>query len=202
MDKAELFTDGEAYERMMGRWSRLVGETFLAWLDLPNGLRWLDVGCGNGAFTEEIIARCTPATVMAIDPSDEQLAFARTRPGAKMAEFLTGDAQKLSFGDGTFDVAIMALVVAFLPDPAKAVAEMARVVRPAAGSPLTCGISARRSADHADLRGDRINRLDASGPAQPGSVATGSHAWFLRNGRVGGDRDPRHPHSCEVCRLR
>src|SRR6516164_3399108 len=70
MDKAELFTDGEAYERMMGRWSRLVSETFLAWLDLPKGLRWLDVGCGNGAFTEEIIARCAPATVMAIDPSN------------------------------------------------------------------------------------------------------------------------------------
>ena len=130
MDKAELFTDGEVYERMMGRWSRLAGETFLAWLDLPKGLRWLDVGCGNGAFTEEIVARCAPATVMAIDPSDQQLAFARTRPGAKMAKFEAGDAQNLSFGDGTFDVAIMALVLAFLLDPAKAVAEMARVVRP------------------------------------------------------------------------
>jgi SAM-dependent methyltransferase len=130
MDKAELFTDGEAYERMMGRWSRLVGEAFLAWLDLPKGLQWLDAGCGNGAFTEEIIARCAPATVMAIDPSNEQLAFARTRAGAKMAKFEVGDAQKLSFGDGTFDVAVMALVLAFLLDPAKAVAEMARVVRP------------------------------------------------------------------------
>jgi SAM-dependent methyltransferase len=130
MDKAELFTDGEAYERMMGRWSRLVGEIFLAWLDLSPGLRWLDVGCGNGAFTEEIIARCAPATVTAIDPSNEQLAFARTRPGAKTAKFEVGDAQKLSLGDGTFDVAIMALVLAFLPDPAKAVAEMVRVVRP------------------------------------------------------------------------
>jgi len=129
MGKAELFTDGEAYERTMGRWSRLVGETFLAWIDLPKGLRWLDVGCGNGAFTEEIIARCAPATVTAIDPSDEQLTFARIRPGAKMAKFLTGDAQNLSFGDGTFDVAIMALVLSFLADPAKAVTEMARVVR-------------------------------------------------------------------------
>ena len=130
MDKAELFTDGEAYERMMGRWSRLVGETFLDWLDLPKGSRCLDIGCGNGAFTEEIIARCAPATVMAIDPSNEQLAFARTRPGAKMAEFELGDAQSLSFGDGTFDVAIMALVLAFLLDPAKAITEMARVIRP------------------------------------------------------------------------
>jgi SAM-dependent methyltransferase len=130
MDKTELFTDGEAYERMMGRWSRLVGETFLAWLGPPKGLRWLDVGCGNGAFTEEIIARYDPAAVVAIDPSDQQLAFARTRPGTKMAKFEVGDAQKLSFDDGTFDAAIMALVLAFLPDPAKAVAEMARVVRP------------------------------------------------------------------------
>jgi len=130
MDKAELFTDGEAYERLMGRWSRLVSETFLDWLDVPNGLRWLDVGCGNGAFTEEIILRCMPAAVMAIDPSDEQLAFARTRLGTKIAKFEVGDAQKLSFGDGTFDVAIMALVLSFLSHPAKAVAEMARVVRP------------------------------------------------------------------------
>jgi ubiquinone/menaquinone biosynthesis C-methylase UbiE len=125
----KLFTDGEAYERMMGRWSRRVGEAFLDWLKLPKGLRWLDVGCGNGAFTEEIIARCAPATVIAIDPSEEQLAFARTRTGAKTAKFQIDDAHRLSFGDATFDVAIMALVLAFLPDAAKAVAEMARVVR-------------------------------------------------------------------------
>jgi ubiquinone/menaquinone biosynthesis C-methylase UbiE len=130
MDKTALFTDGEAYERMMGRWSRVASETFLAWLRLPKGLRWLDVGCGNGAFTEEIIARCDPATVVAIDPSEEQLAFARTRSATKMAKFEVGDAHKLSFGDGTFDVAIMALVLAFLPDPAKAVAETMRTVRP------------------------------------------------------------------------
>jgi SAM-dependent methyltransferase len=68
--------------------------------------------------------------VTAIDPSNEQLAFARTRLGAKMAKFEVGDAHKPPFGDGAFDVAIMALVLAFLPDPAKAVAEMARVVRP------------------------------------------------------------------------
>jgi hypothetical protein len=46
----KLFTDGEAYERLMGRWTRLVGEVFLDGLDVPKDLRWLDVGCGNGAF--------------------------------------------------------------------------------------------------------------------------------------------------------
>jgi SAM-dependent methyltransferase len=84
----------------------------------------------NGAFTEEIIARCAAGAVTAIDPSEDQLAFAGTRPGAKMAKFQVSDAHKLTFGDDTFDVAIMALVLAFLVDPAKAVAEMARVVCP------------------------------------------------------------------------
>lgn len=125
-----LFTDGEAYERLMGRWSRLVGEAFLDWLDAPKGLRWLDAGCGNGAFTEMLIARCAPATVMAVDPSDDQLAYARKRPGARMAEFRVGDAQLLPFDDGNFDAAIMALVLSFLPNPSKAVTEIARVVRP------------------------------------------------------------------------
>ena len=126
----KLFTDGEAYERMMGRWSCLVGEVFLDWLDIPKDLRWLDVGCGNGAFTEEVIARCAPSAVIAIDPSDDQLAYARTRRGAKTAEFRVGDAQKLAFDAGSFDVAVMALVISFLPAPALAAAEMARVVRP------------------------------------------------------------------------
>jgi ubiquinone/menaquinone biosynthesis C-methylase UbiE len=130
MGSAEkLFTDGEAYERLMGRWTRLVGDVFLDWLDVPKGLRWLDVGCGNGAFTEELIARCAPSTVVAIDPSDDQLAYARTRPGLKTAEFQVGDAQKLLFAENSFDVAVMALVICFLSDPYLAVMEMARVVR-------------------------------------------------------------------------
>jgi ubiquinone/menaquinone biosynthesis C-methylase UbiE len=51
----QLFTDGKAYERLMGRWSRLAGAAFLDWLNVPKAMRWLDAGCGNGAFTEEII---------------------------------------------------------------------------------------------------------------------------------------------------
>src|SRR4051794_10902588 len=105
MDKGELFTDGESYERLMGRWSRLVGEEFLNWLDVCNGLRWLDIGCGNGAFTEQIIARCSPAAMIAIDSSGDQLAYARMRSGTKLARFEVGDAQKLTFQDDSFDVA-------------------------------------------------------------------------------------------------
>ena len=125
----QLFSDGETYERLMGPWSCLVGKTFLAWLDTPKNLQWLDVGCGNGAFTEELIAHCAPVTVVAIDPSDNQLAYARRLP-AKIADFRVGDAQDLPFADASFDVSIMALVISFLRDPAKAVLEMARVVRP------------------------------------------------------------------------
>jgi SAM-dependent methyltransferase len=124
------FTDGAAYERMMGVWSRLAGDIFIDWLAPAPGLRWLDVGCGSGAFTELLIGRCAPAEVQGIDPSEAQLAFARTRPGAGMAEFRQGDAMALPFPENRFDAAIMALVIFFVPDPAKGVAEMARVVGP------------------------------------------------------------------------
>ena len=48
-------------QKRIGRWSRIVGEAFLEWLAVPNGSRWLDVGCGNGAFSEVVIERCAPA---------------------------------------------------------------------------------------------------------------------------------------------
>ncbi len=124
------FDDGAAYERYMGIWSQLAGETFLDWLAPAPGLRWLDVGCGNGAFTEMIVERCAPASVWGIDPSEGQLAFARARPASRLAQFRQGDAMALPFPDDTFDVAVMPLVIFFVPDPAKGVAEMARVVSP------------------------------------------------------------------------
>jgi ubiquinone/menaquinone biosynthesis C-methylase UbiE len=129
-DAAQLFTDGAAYEQRMGRWSRLVGEVFLAWLAAPPGLRWLDVGCGNGAFTEVLIARCAPAAVSAVDPSEGQLSYARTRQNTSLAEFRVGDAQALPYADRSFDAATMALAISFIPDPLKAAREMVRVVKP------------------------------------------------------------------------
>ena len=124
------FDDGAAYERMMGAWSRLAGTVFLEWLAPPPGLRWIDVGCGSGAFTELLAERASPAELQGLDPSEAQLAFARARPAARVAEFRQGDAMALPFPDARFDAGIMALVIFFVPDPAKGVAEMARVVRP------------------------------------------------------------------------
>jgi len=124
------FNDASAYERYMGKWSQLAGEAFLDWLAPGPGLRWLDVGCGSGAFTEMIVSRCAPKSIDGIDPSEEQVAFARTRPGLQHGTFRKGDAMALPYADDAFDAAVMPLVIFFVPDPAKGVAEMARVVAP------------------------------------------------------------------------
>ena len=65
------FDDGAAYERMMGAWSQLVGQVFLDWLSPAPGQRWIDVGCGNGSFTEQLIQRVPslPAAPVADDPT-------------------------------------------------------------------------------------------------------------------------------------
>lgn len=124
------FDDGTAYEQMMGVWSRFAGQIFLDWLEPCSGLRWIDIGCGNGAFTELLAERCSPVEVHGIDPSEEQLAFARTRPASRLAKFHRGDAMALPFADSSFDAAVMALVLVFIPDPARGVGEMVRVVVP------------------------------------------------------------------------
>ena len=129
-EPAIRFDDGAAYDGYMGRWSQLAGTQFLDWLAPPPNLRWIDVGCGNGAFTELLVERCAPVEVQGIDPSEPQLAFARATHSARVAQFHQGDAQALPFPDQSFDAAVMALVIFFVPEPAKAVAEMVRVVVP------------------------------------------------------------------------
>ena len=103
--------------------------SFLDWLDAPKAAHWLDVGCGNGAFTEEILTRTQPAKVTGIDPSGGQIKFAHSREGTKAADCHVGDAQALPFAKATFDASIMALAIAFVPDPAKGVSELVRVTK-------------------------------------------------------------------------
>ena len=129
-DETIRFHDGASYELMMGRWSVLVGERFIDWIGIPNGLRWLDIGCGSGAFTQLVVERCMPADVQAFDPSAEQLAYARTRlPAGAPVTWTQGDAMRLPVADAGSDAAVMALVLFFVPQPAVGVAEMCRAVR-------------------------------------------------------------------------
>ncbi len=131
MSEAEsFFTDAEAYELAIGRWSRVAGGIFLDWLSLPDGLRWLDVGCGTGSFTELVVDGCAPSAISAIDPSEQQIALAIGKPGASRVDYRQGDAMALPFGDGEFDVAVMALVIQYVDNRTTAMAEMKRVVRP------------------------------------------------------------------------
>jgi ubiquinone/menaquinone biosynthesis C-methylase UbiE len=124
------FTDGAAYDRLAAGITRDAGAIFIDWLSLPQGLSWIDVGCGTGAFTQLLLDRCAPGHISAVDPSAEQIAYARTTQAAKRVDFQTGDALSLPFNTGKFDAGAMALVITFVPDPNKAVAELKRVTKP------------------------------------------------------------------------
>ncbi|WP_198371272.1 class I SAM-dependent methyltransferase [Roseomonas rosulenta] len=124
------FNDGAAYEDFMGVWSRLAGTVFLEWLAPRPGLRWADIGCGNGASSEMLLDLCAPAMIEGIDPSPAQLDFARKRLAGRPVRFEQGGALDLPYPDGSVDAAMMALALFFVPYPARGVAEMARVVAP------------------------------------------------------------------------
>jgi len=129
-NQAISWNDGQAYERFMGKWSRVAGRICLDWLALPKGLKWLDVGCGTGAFTETIQENCAVAEIVAIDPAAAHVAHGQSLIKRAGVRFEVADARSMPFDDGSFDVAVSALVLNFIPDREKAVAEMRRVVRP------------------------------------------------------------------------
>ena len=172
------YDDGVAYERMMGNWSRAAGEIFLDWLAPSRGLRWIDVGCGTGAFTELLVEHCAPAEVEGIDPSEAQLSFARTRPVGQIAKFQHGDALALPFSEARFDAAVMALVIFFVPDPAKGVAEMARVVCP--GGTVAAYVWDMMGGGHPlELMHSEMNAMGFIAPQPPRSDITGLEALRL-----------------------
>ncbi len=117
----------EAYDRFMGRYSRLLAPQLTDLAGVRSGQRALDVGCGPGALTAELVARLGPEPVAAVDPSEPFVAAARARyPGVTV---LQASAEQLPFPDGAFDVALAQLVVHFMSDPVAGLAEMARVTR-------------------------------------------------------------------------
>ncbi len=120
----DVWAQGEAYERFMGRWSRLVAPLFLEWLDVPGGQRWADVGCGSGALTSAILQQYSPARVLALDPSEAQVGEAARRVHDPRVSFGVGTAANLPAR--SFDAVVSGLVLNFVPDPVAAVSAMRR----------------------------------------------------------------------------
>jgi SAM-dependent methyltransferase len=117
----------DAYDRYMGKYSLLLSPQLADFAGVRSGQRVLDVGCGPGALTAELVARVGPSAVAAVDPSGSFVAAARERnPGV---EVLQASADRLPFPALTFDATIAQLVVHLMPDPIEGLAEMARVTR-------------------------------------------------------------------------
>ncbi len=95
-EDTQRFSDGTAYEQFMGRWTRAIGTIFLDWLTPPTDARWLDIGCGTGVFTDLIVSTCSPATVVAIDPSEPQIEIARKKAIAQRVDFRVADVAEVA----------------------------------------------------------------------------------------------------------
>ena len=118
----------ESYDRFMGAWSRPLAPQLADLARVRSGQRVLDVGCGPGSLTAELVARLGAASVSAVDPSEPFVAAARVRhPGVDVR---SAQAEALPFPDGLFDAALAQLVVHFMADPVAGLREMVRVTRP------------------------------------------------------------------------
>ena len=117
----------DAYDRFMGRYSVPLAPQFADFAAVAAGQRALDVGCGPGALTAELVRRLGPAAVSAVDPSEPFVAAVQERhPGVSVRR---AAAEQLPFGDQAFDAALAQLVVHFMEDPVVGLREMARVTR-------------------------------------------------------------------------
>ncbi|HWA76905.1 MAG TPA: class I SAM-dependent methyltransferase [Polyangiaceae bacterium] len=120
---------GNAYDRYMGRWSRLMAREFLGWLQQERGAHWLELGCGTGALTSGICERCEPATIVACDQSASFIEHARASVVDARASFVVADATALPARNEGFDVVVSGLVLNFIPDPVRALTLMRERVR-------------------------------------------------------------------------
>jgi len=125
-----MFTGSEAYERFMGRWSRGMAPALLAFAGLEEGESVLDVGSGTGAIAAAVVTATRSTRVVGIDPSGAYVSYAAHRTRSDRATFEEGDGQQMRFPDHSFDRTLSLLVMNFIPDPGKALDEMARVTRP------------------------------------------------------------------------
>src|ERR1700752_611076 len=110
---AESWGSGDAYEQYVGRWSRKVAAELLRWLAPARGLTWADVGWGTGALSETILASREPAAIAGVDPPEGLVAAARARVRDPRVHFVTGDATRLPWEAGAFDLTVSGLVLNF-----------------------------------------------------------------------------------------
>jgi ubiquinone/menaquinone biosynthesis C-methylase UbiE len=124
----DSWESGDPYEYYMGRWSLLVAESFVEWLSPSYGLNWLDIGCGSGALSEVIINNHKPATLTAIDQSEDFVRTAQKRLGRR-AHCRVGNALSLPMDESSVNIAVSGLVLNFISEPKKALFEMMRVTK-------------------------------------------------------------------------
>lgn len=120
----------QGYERLIGRLSRAIALEFVDWLDPLPDQAWLDVGCGTGALTAAIASHARPARIIGIDPDAAAIDEARRTLGDRRREFRVASAERLPVPADTMDLAVSGLVLNLVPDPARMLAEMTRIVRP------------------------------------------------------------------------
>ena len=128
--EAQMFSKSAGYERFMGRWSRLLAPAHIAFAGVKDGDRILDVGTGTGALASALEASTKSSEIVAIDPSEGFLVYARKDAKSNRVHFEVGDAQALQYRDASFDKTMAQLVMNFIPDHEKAIREMRRVTRP------------------------------------------------------------------------
>lgn len=129
-----MFANAEAYERFMGRWSRLLARLFVDFTNFPDGGQVLDIGSGTGSLAFAIAQQKARSRVVGIDASGEYIAYANSRNAfPTRVTFQIGDAQELHFADATFQSSLSLLVFNFIPDPEKALRELRRVTQPRGG---------------------------------------------------------------------
>lgn len=126
---SDTWERGSPYEQYIGRWSRKVAPAFLSWLDVAPGKVWLDVGCGTGALCAAIADRYAPARLVGVEPSEGFLKLA-TQHLAGRAELHIGSAASVPLQDAEVDAVVSGLVLNFVPDVPRALAEMRRVAKP------------------------------------------------------------------------
>lgn len=126
----DTWQSGNPYELFMGRWSSRIAKKFLGWLAIPPNQSWVDVGCGTGSLTKQILDRSQPKKVVAIDSSNEFITHAQQTITNPSAQFRVGLAQTLPLDSSSMDVAVSGLMLNFVPQPETAISEMCRVLKP------------------------------------------------------------------------